>query len=483
MSDSPATQTPPARRIKVFFPIYGLDGGGAEKVVINLANHLDRSTFEPVLILLYMGGQYRSHLRPDVRVIELYQRVSREPREPAGPLKIRELGWKRYLKEALRRRLPPEWIESYKRLRHGPWVEDLHQSKSRFRESLRNYIQRLRQKRLITYYIEDFGVWGYIRQSTRDLLPELEAVLDQEGPGVILSNLLLANYLSIRVREKRPWFTAVCIHNTLDDYQVRVEYRKSPLNQADAIVTVSREVGRIFSRKFGPEKIRVINNPHDIHGIRRLAEEEVRHPWFAPKDVPVVVGIGRLRRQKNFELLLAACREITRGRGPGLRLVILGEGPERNLLLKKIRRSGQQGNVSLPGWVPNPYPYLARADLFVLSSDWEGLPNTLIEAMACGVPVISTDCESGIREILQDGTCGPIVRRGDRKGLVKAMLGLLENQEQAALFRRRCRNRAMDFDISRQLPRYEKLILEGMERNCATCGSLPLPPGRSGISN
>jgi glycosyltransferase involved in cell wall biosynthesis len=461
------SSAPQARRIKVFLPIYGLDGGGAEKVVITLANHLDRARFEPVLVLLYTGGKYRSHVKPDVKVIELYAQVSGEAKEKNGRTRSLREGWKRHVKESLREHLPPEWIDRYKKIRHSPWVDVLRQEKTRLRESARNRIQGLRQRRLITHYLEDFGVWSYITQSSRVLQPLFEQVLDQEGPGAIVSNLLLANYLAIQVGASRDLFTAVCIHNTLNDYQVRVEYRKSPLSRADAVIAVSREVGKIFQQKFGQEKVRVIHNPHDIGAIRKHAEAPVTHPWFASKSGPVVMGIGRLRRQKNFQLLIDAVSDLNRERRQPVRLAIFGEGPERRLLLRRIRRHGQQGNISLVGWVSNPYKYLARADLFVLSSDWEGLPNTLIEALACGVPVISTDCPSGPREILEDGACGRLVKRGNRQELAAAIRGLLDDPQEAQALRTRGLARALEFDISRQVPLYEKLIREGMEKKRA----------------
>jgi len=471
----------PAQRrdkIKVYLPIYGLDGGGAERVVITLAEKLDRSRFEPHLILLYSGGSYRSHVGADVKVSELYKQLPEKGGERAQAT-AQGRGWQAHVKEFLRPRLPPEWIDRYKEIRHGPWVETLREEKRRFRAATRNRIQALRSRRLVTHYVEDFGVWSYVRQSDRELRPLLEEVLDREGPGVIVSNLLLANYLSIQVGPPRGIFTAVCIHNTLNDYQVRVEYKKSPLHRADTIITVSREVGRIFQRKFGEEKVRVIHNPHDIGAIRARAGEEVSHPWFVPKGGPVVVGIGRLRRQKNFHLLIQAVSDLNRRRARPVRLALFGEGPERRQLLRTIRRLGQGENIALMGWVPNPHRYLARADLFVLSSDWEGLPNTLIEALACGVPVISTDCPSGPREILQDGACGRLVRRGDRAGLAGAMQALLDDPQEAQRLRECGQARAWDFDISRQIPLYETLIQEGMEKTLQEPRASQGTPGRS----
>lgn len=476
MSPSPVRS---AERIKVYLPIYGLDGGGAERVVVTLANRLDRSRFDPHLILLYAGGLYRSQVRSDVKVTELYRQL-RERASTAVPAGTGGLGWRGQVKEFLRPRLPPEWIERYKEVRHGPWLDRLRERKARLREASRNRLQALRRRRLVTHYVEDFGVWSYVRQSARVLQPYLEEILDREGPGVIVSNLLLANYLSIRVGPPRGIFTAVCIHNTLNDYQVRVEYAKSPLCRADTIIAVSGEVGRIFQRKFGAERVRVIHNPHDIGAIQRLAAETVTHPWFEDRTGPVVVGIGRLRRQKNFKLLIQAVGDLNRRRGARpVRLLLFGEGPERRLLLRTIRRHGQRTHVSLMGWVPNPHKYLARADLFVLSSDWEGLPNTLVEALACGVPVISTDCPSGPREILRDGACGRLVRRGDRAGLTKAMHELLDDPHEAQRLRERGAARALDFDVSRQIRLYEEMIEEGIHKTlqmpCASDGI----PGRS----
>jgi len=454
-----------AERIRLFLPIYGLDGGGAERIVINVANNLDRSLFEPIVVLLYCGGRYLDQIRSDVEVIELYKNIEASEGGAAGEKTMWSLGLRRSVKEYLRRRLPPGFIDTYKKIRHGPWVDDMRARARDARESFRDSLQRMRQKRLITYYIEDFGVWRYVTESTRTLEAAFASVLSRrQGPKAIVSNLLLANYLSLRTGPTRGIYTAVCVHNTLKDYQVRVEYKNSPLGQADAIVAVSETIGDILGAKFGRDKIRVIHNPHDIGRIQRSAEEPVEDPWFAEKKVPVVVGIGRLRRQKNFQLLIDAAGDLHRTWGGKVRVVIFGEGPERELLLKRIRRQGLQESVRLMGWVENPFKYLAKADLFVLSSDWEGLPNTLIEAMACGVPVISTDCESGPREILEGGACGVIVGRGKREELARAIRSLLTDKERAASLRQRALVRALDFDISRQVPRYEQLILEGLER-------------------
>jgi glycosyltransferase involved in cell wall biosynthesis len=131
------------------------------------------------------------------------------------------------------------------------------------------------------------------------------------------------------------------------------------------------------------------------------------------------MGIGRLAPKKDFPTLLRAFAEI-RGKYRA-RLMILGEGPARGELEALVRELDLEADVALPGFVENPYAYLARANLFVLSSRWEGLPTVLIEAMFCGVPVVATDCPSGPREILGGGRYGTLVPVGDMDALTHAM--------------------------------------------------------------
>src|SRR5690606_37626457 len=133
---------------------------------------------------------------------------------------------------------------------------------------------------------------------------------------------------------------------------------------------------------------------------------------------PVLVAAGRLVPQKNFPLLLAAFAQL-RAQRPA-RLLILGEGRERPRLEAAAHELGIAADVALPGHVDNPYAAYARASLFVLSSDWEGLPTVLIEALACGCPIVATDCPSGPAEILQGGRYGSLVPMGDAAALAQA---------------------------------------------------------------
>jgi len=131
--------------------------------------------------------------------------------------------------------------------------------------------------------------------------------------------------------------------------------------------------------------------------------------------------VGRLAKQKDFSTLLAAMGILRMEYGLEARLIILGEGNERKKLGDMARSLGLEGAIDMPGFVPEPFPYMARASIFVLSSAWEGSPNVLIEALAIGVPVVSTDCPSGPREILQGGKYGRLVPVGDSEALARAM--------------------------------------------------------------
>jgi glycosyltransferase involved in cell wall biosynthesis len=148
------------------------------------------------------------------------------------------------------------------------------------------------------------------------------------------------------------------------------------------------------------------------------------HPWFGPGQLPVILGAGRLTRQKAFPVLIRAFAEVRRRRAA--RLIILGEGEERPELEALVSELGLADDVALPGFRDDALACMASSAVFVLSSSWEGLPTVLIEALAAGTRVVSTDCPSGPREILQEGRLGALVPVGDAPALAKAIVEVLE---------------------------------------------------------
>jgi glycosyltransferase involved in cell wall biosynthesis len=193
----------------------------------------------------------------------------------------------------------------------------------------------------------------------------------------------------------------------------------------------------------------VIYNPVVSDELMEASRQEVSHPWFEEEsNVPVLLGVGRMDPQKNFVLLVRAFAKLNHH--CEARLVILGDGNERGKLKALVRELGVEDKVDFIGFKDNPYKYMANASLFVLSSNFEGLPTVLIEALACGCPVVSTDCPSGPHEILEGGKWGRLVPVGDEEALAEAMQEALSEPHDPD----RLRQRAMDFTADRVVDDY-----------------------------
>ncbi|CUU35553.1 Glycosyltransferase involved in cell wall bisynthesis [Armatimonadetes bacterium GXS] len=271
---------------------------------------------------------------------------------------------------------------------------------------------------------------------TLSAIPRFALHLRQERPDAILAFMLYHNLGALFARwlARAPARVVLTEHNTLtlsqqDDPNPIARWMPTLMRwfypMSDAIVAVSQGVAQDLARYTGIpiEQIRVVYNPVITPLLYRLRDEPTAHPWLEDPSVPVVLAVGRLTRQKGFDILLDAFHRVAQVRPA--RLLILGEGEDRPLLEAKIARLGLQSVVQMPGFVQNPYAFMRRASVFVLSSRWEGLPTVLIEALACGCPVVSTDCPSGPREILGNGRYGHLVPVGDVDALANAILEVL----------------------------------------------------------
>jgi len=196
---------------------------------------------------------------------------------------------------------------------------------------------------------------------------------------------------------------------------------------ADAVIFPSQGAASDFAALTGfpPKRLHVIPNAIVDLELKRLAEEAPEHPWVAGEGPPLILGVGELCARKDFATLIKAFARV-RARRP-CRAMILGEGRERRSLEALAQALGVGEQVALPGFVTNPYAYMARARLFVLSSLWEGSPTVVVEAMAVGTPVVCTDCPSGPWEILKGGRYGPLVPVGDYEALARAIEETLEH--------------------------------------------------------
>ena len=209
-----------------------------------------------------------------------------------------------------------------------------------------------------------------------------------------------------------------------------------------------------------PDSIHHIPNPVDLKSLARLARQRPDHPWLQAEpsiDAPVVLAAGRLVPQKDHPTLIEAFARLHR-ETPAARLIILGEGPLRAKLEELIRSLGLGAAVSMPGFVANPYAYMQRASLFVLSSRWEGSPNVVVEALACGAVVVATDAPGGARELLAptaDGSApGVLTAVGDAAALAAAIRRMLAEPRRPNLSRAAVAAHALD----RIVPRYAAVM-------------------------
>ncbi len=179
-------------------------------------------------------------------------------------------------------------------------------------------------------------------------------------------------------------------------------------------------------------RVAVVRNPTIAPDMLVAASEPVEHPWFsADSAVPVIMGVGRLTEQKDFATLISAFAKVRSQLEA--RLIILGDGGLRSELIAKATALGINDHIALPGFQNNPWAWMSKASVFALSSRWEGSPNTLTEAMALGIPVVSTDCPSGPRELLDAGRIAPLVEMGDSDALASALLAVLAQPPEPAM--------------------------------------------------
>jgi glycosyltransferase involved in cell wall biosynthesis len=189
----------------------------------------------------------------------------------------------------------------------------------------------------------------------------------------------------------------------------------------DGIIAVSKGVAAELleiDARLEP-RMRIINTPVVSEHMLQQAKEPNEHPWFHEGQPPVILAAGRLVTHKGFLTLLEAFQRVRSSRAA--RLLIIGEGRDRSVFEDKVRALQLEDDVSFPGFQTNPFAFISRAAVFVLSSEYEGLPNVLIQALALGTPVVSTDCKSGPRQILEDGRLGALVPVGDVAAMAQAI--------------------------------------------------------------
>jgi glycosyltransferase involved in cell wall biosynthesis len=268
-------------------------------------------------------------------------------------------------------------------------------------------------------------------------VPPLVHYLRNEKPVALLS-ALFANVIALISRRLSglPKRLVITEHNTLSSVtrnQADIRWQFYPklagwfYPWADEIIAVSNGVADDLARATTIHRdcIQVIYNPVVTPDLLKKSEVTFNHPWFKPDEPPVILSVGRLTSQKAFDVLIQAFSRVIKKRPA--RLLILGEGEDRLTLEALIKQLGLEQNVGLLGFVQNPYPYMAHAALFALSSRWEGLPTVLIEALYLEMSIVATDCPGGTREILKNGEYGRLVPVDNPQVLADAIEASLDN--------------------------------------------------------
>lgn len=293
----------------------------------------------------------------------------------------------------------------------------------------------------------------------------LARYLRREKPDILLSAMNPCNLIAIIARMLSGSETKIAVseHNVFLPEESSVNFiirRTLPYlikllyPKADFVIATTKGMADDLSEATGLPKeiIDVIYNPVVRPEIFEKSKEKVSHPFFKDKSDGVLINVGSLNKQKDHSNLIKAFSILRRSKA--VRLIILGEGENRENLEKMIQDLNLKKFVSMPGFVDNPYAYMVQSDVFVLSSRWEGLPTVLIEAMACGIPVVSTNCPTGPAEILENGKYGKLVPVDDPVALAEALKETLDNPPDP----QKLRERANYFSVKASADKYLKII-------------------------
>lgn len=293
--------------------------------------------------------------------------------------------------------------------------------------------------------------------------PDLCQYISNVEPSLFISSMKHINIISILAWKASGSNSKMVVteHNTPDQlidgsrknaliYKIaKIEYP-----WADTIVGVSDGVIESLSETVDvPEsEIQRIYNPVVTSQLIEKSKESASHRWFESEE-DVVLNVGRMTEQKNQSLLIRAIAKLSPANRP--KLIIVGKGHREEKIRELAVKLGVRQDLDIINWVDNLYAYMGSADVFALSSRWEGLPTVLIEALACGCPVVSMDCPSGPREILCDGEYGMLVDEYDPVALSEAVTKQLQNPDAES----KIRERGKYFSKERCIDQYESLVL------------------------
>lgn len=304
------------------------------------------------------------------------------------------------------------------------------------------------------------------------LIKQLILMLRADKPDILFTGVPSFNMIAIVAKILTLSATKVIISEHSNTYK---EFSKSTLSPyklsfllipfiyrfSDSIIAVSNGVARDLSKfAFLPLKnINTIYNPASSKSIINASSLTVAENWFQNKEYPVIIGAGRLTIQKDFGTLIDAVYHLHKTRV--VRLIIVGNGPMYSELQEKIDSYNLNEFVKLVGFKENPVSWINKADVFVLSSKWEGFGNILVEALAAGTTIVSTDCKSGPSEILKDGKLGYLVPESNHIAMAETINYALDHK----MPRKLLIEAAEQYDEECIMKEYEKLFLSVANSN------------------
>ena len=324
--------------------------------------------------------------------------------------------------------------------------------------------------------ITEFGdsvhkIFGSLSEELKFYAIRMARIVERANPDLVLTMLPLASLawkaaLDLKLSPSRPWI-ALDGHNPLqwieDETATELQMDAQRLIReayltADRVVSASWELRTAIRDAYGLSKQKVVHiyNPVEVREIRKVCATGLRDRPSAP----VIMTAARLVHQKGIDTLLLAFRTVCHH--TDARLVILGTGPLREDLQALANKLGVSEQVEFRGFHPEPWILFAEADYYVLASRWEGFGNTLVEAMAAGVPVIATNCNYGPREVLSSGA-GILVEPENESYIATALLKLINDSPLRAGLVERGYARAREFDTSVIVPSFVNLIREVLE--------------------
>ncbi|HUI41942.1 MAG TPA: glycosyltransferase [Terriglobia bacterium] len=269
----------------------------------------------------------------------------------------------------------------------------------------------------------------------RYALPGLVRLAWKLRPATVLSNIAELNIMLILARSLLPHGVRLLVRETILVSAWLAEEARLPrilgalyprvYPRADGVICQCDAMMRDLEECFGVPRGKLVRiyNPVDFGFLRTMAEAGPS-PYSGPRSGPHLLASGRLTFMKGFDLLLEAMSRVVR-EFPAADLTILGRGPLEGELKALAERLHLSDRVRFPGYQLNPYPWVKHADMFVLSSRYEGLPNVMLEALALGTPVVGTDCPGGVREILENCRLGRLAPGVDAHRLAETVIGAL----------------------------------------------------------